>query len=566
MNTIQMFFRISLGVFCTAVIVGLLLGQNADNDDEAAYIITLPLGKIQGHALKSHKEALYYAFQEIPYASPPVETLRFKDPVPPRPWTGILNTTKNKKICMQLYKDDPRETEDCLYLNVYTPTNPDECDSSQLLPVYVFVHGGFFCKGDGSFQSFGPQFFMDYGIVLVTLNYRLGAFGFLSTADEVISGNFGLKDQNLALKWVKDNIHLFGGDSSKITLGGQSAAGGAVGHHLLSKQSKGLFRGLIMQSGSPLCGKMFQKSPRYFAYKLGSLLNSDFGSNNSSRELLELLQNVSAEDIKGNSDMEIPFEMRNSVGNEDNRIWAPVEDGQFVQGSMHENLKLGRFNLVPILMGITSEEQLRFNLNKLKSKAKYFDSNTSFLINGNLNMKAENKQPAGEMLKKLYTNSSFGEEFGSFVRYISDAKYTTPVARHADLQSKYTDVFFYQFSYHGKLNFNTASVPGAERVGHAEDNYYLFKVGFHSKIDKVPESDLLTQSRMLRLWTNFMKYLNPTPFEDPLLAHVVWPKVKPDEFLYLDIGNSLSIKTNPKEYHNWKKIFNEFAEDIQTTY
>ncbi|KAG5897216.1 hypothetical protein JTB14_023635 [Gonioctena quinquepunctata] len=545
-----MFYKIRLSVFCAVVSITLFscLGEPNKN----SLIVTLPYGKILGHELRSYKDKPYYAFQEIPYASPPIGGLRFKEAIPP----GKLawNSQHHRKY------------ENCLYINVYTPVNPNKQVISSLLPVYVVIHGGFFCKGNGTFQYLGPQFLMDYEIILVTVNYRLGPFGFLSTEDDVIPGNLGLKDQHLALEWVRDNIHLFGGDPKKVTLGGQSAAAAAVGHHILTKESKGLFRAAIIQSGSPLCAKMFQKNPRHFAFKLGTLLNGNFGSNNSSLELLKVLQDVPAEDIKKNSDMEIPLEMRNSIGNEDNRIWAPVEDGSFVKGPMHEHFKTGNFNVVPVLMGITSEEQIHFNLEALLKKVEYFDSKYSILINGNLNMKEENKTPAGEKLKKIYTDGLFEKNIGAFVRYISDAKYTTATIRQADLQCNYTDVYFYQFSYHGLLNNNNVTVPGAGKVGHEEDLNYLFGKPFLPNIRNYPEADLETQERMLKLWTNFIKYLDPTPSADPLFSKLKWPKMKPDDLLYVDIGEKLGTERNPREYQKWKEVFDEYAEEFQITY
>lgn len=139
---------------------------------------------------------------------------------------------------------------------------------------------------------------MDFDVVVVTVNYRLGAFGFLSTQDTTIPGNYGLKDQLLALKWVKENIHIFGGDSDKVTINGQSAGSAMVGYHILSKQSKGLFRGAIMHSGSPICSWAVQRNAKTFAYKLAEGVDSTFSiTRNSSEELLELLRSVSGSDL-----------------------------------------------------------------------------------------------------------------------------------------------------------------------------------------------------------------------------------------------------------------------------
>ena len=137
--------------------------------------------------------------------------------------------------------------EDCLFLNVYTPVA-----SEGLLPVMVYLHGGGFVAGEGSSTMYGPHFFMDEGVLLVTVQYRLGIFGFLSTGQEEAPGNLGLWDQREALVWVKDNIAAFGGDPDRVTLFGESAGSMAVNFHLVSPQSRGLFHGAILQSGTDL--------------------------------------------------------------------------------------------------------------------------------------------------------------------------------------------------------------------------------------------------------------------------------------------------------------------------
>lgn len=161
----------------------------------------------------------------------------------------------------------------------------------------VFFYGGTFKTGDASIESFGPQHFVYKDLVVVTTNYRLGPFGFLSTQDTVIPGNQALKDQLLALKWVKQNIHLFGGDPEKVTINGQSAGAALTGFHLVSKQSAGLFRAAILESGTSICSWAIQPEAKRVAYILAQAIDSQFTINNTSEELLRLLQNASADAI-----------------------------------------------------------------------------------------------------------------------------------------------------------------------------------------------------------------------------------------------------------------------------
>ena len=159
------------------------------------------------------------SFLGIPFAKPPLNEYRFASPVPPEPWTEVLNATEFAPGCPQKCKlptfmCPERESEDCLYLNVYIP---DKSPPKEGWPVYVFIHGGSFTEGAGGCVAYNGMEFARAGeIVLVNMNYRLGALGWLSYKDE-IKGNFGLQDQRLALQWVQDNIKLFGGNKDQVT-------------------------------------------------------------------------------------------------------------------------------------------------------------------------------------------------------------------------------------------------------------------------------------------------------------------------------------------------------------
>lgn len=237
----------------------------------------------------------YFAFEKIPYAAPPLGNLRFKAPQAPRSWAGQLEAFKLDVCCHQVGSTiDIIETEDCLYLNVFTPELPS-VDTSPKLPVMVFIHGGGFIQGCA--MEFRSDFLIDEHVILVVLNYRVGPFGFLSTQDGIIPGNNGLKDQQFAITWVHDNIHLFGGDPDRVTVFGQSAGSASVSYQLLNQKSKGLFAGAILESGTALSPWAFQRNARKIAFKTASFLNDSFTSNGNSEELLEFLLTVQAEDL-----------------------------------------------------------------------------------------------------------------------------------------------------------------------------------------------------------------------------------------------------------------------------
>ncbi|EFX78599.1 hypothetical protein DAPPUDRAFT_105048 [Daphnia pulex] len=188
------------------------------------------LGGLRGSQMVSSSGRKFDAFRGIPYAEPPVGNLRFRDPIPAQPWTGVLDATKEGPACFQndLLSGITAGQEDCLVLNVYTH-NSNAIENA--LPVMVWIHGGGFTAGSGNSETdfYGPGHILDRDVVLaVTINYRLGPFGFLSTEDKEAPGSYGLIDQSLAIKWVKDHIANFGGNPDSITIFGESTGGASV--------------------------------------------------------------------------------------------------------------------------------------------------------------------------------------------------------------------------------------------------------------------------------------------------------------------------------------------------
>ncbi|XP_055685300.1 juvenile hormone esterase-like [Lutzomyia longipalpis] len=206
-------------------------------------------GCIRG-TVESGRKKGYEAFTGVPYAEPPIGNLRFENPVPHRGWSGYWNATYPRDDCLQrnvflTYKPIVG-SEDCLYLNVYRPL-----ERKRKLPVIVYIHGGCFIAFSSKPGFFGPEYLIDTGeVILVTMNYRLGMFGFLCSGDGAVKGNFGLKDQQLALKWVASNIEAFGGDPDSITLAGQSVGAISTQYHMMNPVSQDLFHRAVVISGS----------------------------------------------------------------------------------------------------------------------------------------------------------------------------------------------------------------------------------------------------------------------------------------------------------------------------
>ncbi|KAF5304024.1 hypothetical protein FQA39_LY01809 [Lamprigera yunnana] len=222
-------------------------------------------GKVKGYYKYSYGKRQFAAFEGIPYIKQPLGDLRFEEPQNPDSWSGVFEATKTYN-CIQKFPTYPISgEEDCIYLNVYVPRPQPIPDEN--LDVIVYIHGGAFIAGNC--DEGGPGFIMDKDVVYVNFNYRIGILGFLSTGDSEIPGNYGLKDQVFALKWVRDNIRYFGGNPNSVTLAGMSAGAASVHYQYFSPLSKGLFHRGYSLSGTAFAPWTLLNNPLENCGKVG---------------------------------------------------------------------------------------------------------------------------------------------------------------------------------------------------------------------------------------------------------------------------------------------------------
>ena len=285
-------------------------------------------------------------FLGVPYAKPPLGELRWKPPQPADAWHGVLKTKEFGPRAMQAdvfgdmkFRSDAM-SEDCLYLNVWTPAQ----DKSERLPVLVYFYGGGFVAGDGSEPRYDGAGMAQKGIVALTVNYRLNIFGFYAhpelNAESLYngSGNYGLLDQNLALQWVQKNIAAFGGDPKRVTIAGESAGSISVSGHMVSPLSKDLIAGAIGESGAAI-------NPTLYPVPLAE----------AEKDGLEFAKNAgyaSLEDLRALSTDEI-FAIYNKSGRFG---FSTVVDGYFYPKSLPEIFNGGEQAHVPLLLGWNSAE------------------------------------------------------------------------------------------------------------------------------------------------------------------------------------------------------------------
>ncbi|CAG9828981.1 unnamed protein product [Diabrotica balteata] len=511
----------------------------------------------------------FYAFQQIPYGKAPVGDLRFREPQPADSWNDVFDATKNTKVCYQVWNWfgslEDIETEDCLFLNVYTPKKPVH---EKNLPVLVWIYGGGFVAGASNFEQAGPHYFMENEVMVVTISYRIGPFGFLATDDLSSPGNYGLKDQSLALKWIQNNIEYFGGDPNRVTIMGTSAGAASVTYQLMSPKSRDLFWAGIAGSGSLLTPWAYQKDSKAIAYKLAEFINPSFDPSASTAELVAYLRSVPA-DVLNNASSRAIWD---SLGNEEiiqGFFYAPVIEPEhetaFITEHMYTAVEQGKMNRLPLMIGIESEEALGRTLGEnWAAGLPSFDDDVKLLVNHNMRISdSKTLEEVGQKIRKIVTHGLLQNDYAGAIRYYSDMSFNRPIIRHGELQSKFSDVYFYQFSYDGKLGGTKNYIEGAERVQHSEDTNYFLVYGNWSVLDTLPPEDILTSERWRLLITNFAKYRNPTPEESETLQNIIWPKVQPHNFVYLNLNNSLSIVQDyPKSntYHKWVKLYEKYAQ------
>ncbi|EFN64812.1 Esterase FE4 [Camponotus floridanus] len=521
-------------VFCAFMVAWTIAEQNIQ--------LEIPQGFLKG--LKANtvlQNKPYYSFKGIPYAKPNVGIHKFQMPESANGWEGTYDATYHRSACpfFCMIKQDMIGEEDCLYLNVYTPV----LDKDARKAVMVWFHGGGFNGGLGDDLFYGPDFLIEQDVILVTLNYRLGPIGFLNTGDKNALGNAGLKDQVMALKWVKDNIHYFGGCPNRVTIFGEDAGASSVQFHMMSPMSDGLFNGAIQQSGSAVNTWAISYNPREFAFKLGDKLDIE---TDDSAELVSKLAEFSPKELIAASN-----EVMKTENTMNGRFAAflpsvEVDLGQeiFLPDDPWTLLKSGKIANVPVMAGITADESAFFvqmMLGNIDQMNEHFEN----FLPVDLNVTdAGQKNELGESLKSFYfgDKSISTETTKEFMMMLDDIMFDAATALSLDILSSRisTPIYEYIFSYEAPFGMMKTMFQVEDGVAHGDDMTYEF---YSDALKNVPQPGSPAE-KMMRIFTtllaNFAKDGNPTSNLNEYVT-VNWePRGKEDN--YMNINQELKMQ------------------------
>lgn len=546
----------------TLIKVCLLLSIHGASLEKNKFQVQVQQGVLEGSPRWSWGRREFVAFEGIPYAEPPLGDKRFQTPVPGKPWDGVLNATKCCPICPQsnIFINDftIQGDENCLCLNVYT----SQQGLDNLVPVIFYIHGGGFMTGSGDPYIYGPDILLDYNLIVVTFNYRIGALGFLSFEDEVLPGNNGLKDQSLALRWVKDNIKHFGGNPDKITIYGNSAGAASVYHHLLSPLSKDLMHGAISSSGiaTATWGVAQKGEAKRNAQRLAAFLDCP---TSSSEITLECLRKVSAQDIVLQNAKFMEFLYEPSIPHKP--VIEPELPGAFLTKPPLDIIKSGGLAQVPYINGITTDDgalksaAIYDNASLVDRLHKEFDHITPMVLHYD---HLQSREEISKKVREFYLQDRKIDSTtkAEVTNMITDAIFHYPQRVTSQLHAKYSKqpVYFYLFGYRGSVSFSTLFGDKEHDYGVCHGDDILYSISNQLFDDYNPSDTDLEMNKIMSTFVyNFANTGDPTPDDNNPISEK-WQPVENTKFKYLSIRGSNDVKMEQKlfeaRFEFWKKL------------
>ncbi|KAM4683959.1 neuroligin-4, X-linked isoform 2-T2 [Amazona ochrocephala] len=548
-------------------------------DGQAQYpVVTTNYGKIRGLRTPLPNEILgpVEQYLGVPYASPPTGERRFQPPEPPSSWTGVRNATQFAAVCPQ-YLDERSllndmlpvwftanldtvvtyvqdQNEDCLYLNIYVPTEDDIHDQNSKKPVMVYIHGGSYMEGTGNMVD--GSILASYGnVIVITLNYRLGVLGFLSTGDQAAKGNYGLLDQIQALRWIEENIGSFGGDPKRVTIFGSGAGASCVSLLTLSHYSEGLFQKAIIQSGTALSSWAVNYQPAKYTRILADKVGCDMLD---TTDLVECLRNKNYKELIQQTITPATYHI----------AFGPVIDGDVIPDDPQILMEQGEFLNYDIMLGVNQGEGLKFVDGIVDNEDGVSPNDFDFSVSNfvdNLYGYPEGKDTLRETIKFMYTDWADKENpetrRKTLVALFTDHQWVAPAVATADLHAQYgSPTYFYAFYHHCQSEMKPSWADSA----HGDEVPYVFGIPMIGPTElfncNFSKNDVMLSAVVMTYWTNFAKTGDPNqPVpQDTKFIHtkpnrfeeVAWSKYNPKDQLYLHIG----LKPRVRDHYRATKV------------
>ncbi|XP_017882530.2 esterase FE4-like [Ceratina calcarata] len=500
----------------------------------------------------------YYSFRGIPYTKPNVGPNRFESPEPAEPWEGVYDATKYRPPCpfYCMIRKGLIGEEDCLYLNVYTPVLDKEAHK----PVMLWIHPGGWNGGIADDTMFGPDFLVEDDVVVVTFSYRFGALGYLNTGDKSAPGNAGMKDQVMALKWLKDNIHYFGGSPSRVTIFGASSGAASALYHMVSPMSEGLFNSVILQSGTMLNPWAMTYNPREQAFMLGEALGIH------TTDSAELVQKLTEFDVKDIITATTEITQKQNGLNGHMNVFVPsveVDLGQdvFLSNDPWTLLKSGKIADVPVISGVNADE-CAFFAPLLIDAIEILNSEPEQFLPDDLNYtSADARKEAGQNLKKFYFGDKqvSKEDLNEYTKMLSDVYFNAGELLSLDIMKNRmsSPIYQYMFTFDSPTGFMKNLFGVRDGVAHGDELGYLFYSNAFKNLPEPGSNTAKMTNIFTKLWTNFAKDQNPTSHLDEDIT-VTWEPMG-NENNYLNINQALKMEKNlMRDKHDyWKMIYKD---------
>jgi para-nitrobenzyl esterase len=492
--------HLGLKVICALAVTGLVLGLSA-----YAHADSLTVKTAEGNARgKTINDGRVKAYLGLPYAAAPVGNLRWKAPQPPLAWQGERDATRFGAHCIQpsIFADivfqDSGPSEDCLYLNVYAPA---DAKATSKLPVMFWIHGGGYAAGASSEPRHNGDFLPTKGVVLVTINYRLGVFGFLATSEMAkeahgAAGNYGLLDMVAALQWVKANIRNFGGDPNNVTIFGESAGSFAVSTLMASPLARGLFHKAIGESGAAFAG-----TPATGSLEAEMKLDDEWTASLGVHSLAELRALPAEKILAATRDRLI-------------NGYPPYLDGKLLTEPVEATYAAGRQARVPLLAGWNRDEYIGLAKGMTVEKWKAYA--------------AERFKERAEEFLKLYPGSTDEQAARSATDYGSDAFIVFGTWKWIEAHRISGNSPVYR--YHLELPALPSKFHPDAAVFHSDDIEYIFGTLDTRPGQTIRPEDRKLSEQMMSYWTNFARTGDPNGPDLP-----AWPRYdKDDSLIHLD--------------------------------